>query len=478
MKIETHPRDDHQVTLVVTLEAGQMEGAKRRAARKLSERKSIAGFRPGKAPYDVVVRTYGEGAVVEDAVDLLLDEVYPKVLEEAKVEPAAAGSLEKVDGLDQEPIFTFTVPLSPFVELGGYRSVRVPYEWKEPGADKVEEALQDLRRMHAKTEAVSRPIEKGDFVLVDLKGLDPKASEGAAPAIERNGFPVFVRSDEKPDEWPFAGFANLLPGLNSGESKSFSHKFPKDHPDEDLQGRTIEFEVIVKMVRGTILPDLDDEFAKTAGPFENLQALRETLKVNITARSREEYDDEYFNRVLEKIKAGATLKYAPQTLEHEVGHVMEDLKSRLSQQGLDLEAYLKSRQMDEEKFIAEEARPAAIRRLERALLMEEITRAEKIELDQELLNESFQQTWGEMADTEGFQKYIRGKAQPPKRLMNAVAMESANRAYLRQTLERIKAIAAGQAPALDGEAKAEKPASKKASPAKKPAASKKAATGK
>ena len=88
MKIETQPRDDHQVTLIVELEPEQMEGAKHRAARKISERKSIPGFRPGKAPYEVVVRSFGERVITEEAVDLLLDEVYPKALEEAKLEPA------------------------------------------------------------------------------------------------------------------------------------------------------------------------------------------------------------------------------------------------------------------------------------------------------------------------------------------------------------------------------------------------------
>jgi hypothetical protein len=81
LKIETQPRDDHQVTLTVEIEAEQMEGAKHRAARKISERKSIPGFRPGKAPYVVVVRSFGEAAISEEAVDLLLEEVYPKALE-------------------------------------------------------------------------------------------------------------------------------------------------------------------------------------------------------------------------------------------------------------------------------------------------------------------------------------------------------------------------------------------------------------
>jgi len=467
LKLETQPRDDHQVTLIVELEPGRMEGAKRRAARRLSERRSIPGFRPGKAPYDVIVRTFGDEAIREEAVDLLLDEIYPEALKESKVEPAAPGSLEKMENLDTNPRFTFTVPLAPTVDLGDYRSVRLPYEWQEPGQDKLDAALDDMRQMYSKTETVSRPIGKGDFVMVDMKGFKARATEGDAPLVERAGFPVFVRKDEKADEWPFSGFSAKLLDLNIGDEKSFSHKFPKDHADEALQGQAVQFTVTVKMVRGTILPDLNDEFAKMVGPFSDLQALRDAMKANLAAQSKADYDDEYYAQLIEKIKAGATLKYAPQTVDHEVEHVMEDIKTRLETQSMDLAVYLKTREMDEEKFISEEARPAAVKRVERSLLMDEIAQREKLELDKALLNESFQQTWGELQADEAFKKNMRGKSQPSKQLMNAVARESASRAYVRQTLERMKAIATGQAPELSEGKKIEKTVAEKSTTAKK-----------
>ena len=467
MKIETQPREDHQVTLIVELESEQMEGAKHRAARKISERKSIPGFRPGKAPYEVVVRSFGESVIAEEAVDLLLDEVYPKALEEAKLEPGASGALENVEGLDKKPKFTFKVPLAPSVDLGDYRSIRVPYDWKEPGEEKVNESLAELRQMYAKTETVERPIQKGDFVMIDLKGIKAGAAEGEAPLMDRPGLPIFVRTEEKPDEFPYSGFTEELVGLSANESKSFSHKFDKKHKDESLAGQTVKFDVTVKLVRGSLLPDLDDELAKKAGPFENLQALREAVKANLASQSKGEYDDEYFAKIMEKIKEGAKIKYPPQVVDHEVEHVMEDLKSRLAKQGLDMAAYLKSREMDEEKFLAEEARPIAVKRLERSLIMDEIAKAEKVEVNQEMLQSSFQQTWGEYQGDTGFQKLLHGKSQPPKQVMNAVAMESANRAYVQQTLDRLKDIATGQAPELPDEGKTEKkPVAKKSAPKK------------
>jgi trigger factor len=478
LKIETQPRDDHQVTLIVELEPEQMEGAKHRAARKISERKSIPGFRPGKAPYEVVLRSFGEGVIVDDAVDLLLEDVYPKALEEAKLEPGASGSLEKVEDLDKNPKFTFTVPLAPIVNLGEYRSVRLPYDWQEPGEDIVDESIEELRQMYAKTETVERPIQKGDFVMIDLKGVKEKAAEAEAPLIDRPGLPIFVRTDEKPEEYPFPGFSNELVGLSANESKSFSHKYKKDDKDETLQGQTVRFDVLVKMVRGSTLPELNDEFAKQAGPFENLQALREAVKANLATQSKANYDDEYFAKMMEKIKEGAVIKYPPQVVDHEVEHVMDDLKSRLAGQNLDMAAYLKSREMDEEKFIAEEARPIAVKRLERSLVMDEIAKLEKIEVSQDMLQSSFQQTWGEYQGDAGFQKMTRGKSQPPKQLMNAVAMESANRAYVQQTLNRLKDIATGKTiePAnepLSKEETVRKPTAKKSATSKKTAGTKK-----
>ena len=478
MKIETQPRDDHQVTLTVELEPQQMEGAKHRAARRISERKSIPGFRPGKAPYEVVVRSFGEAVIVEDAVDLLLDEVYPKALEEAKLEPGASGSLEKVEELDKKPKFVFTVPLAPAVELGNYRTIRLPYEWQEPGEDKLNESIQELRQMYAKTETVDRPIQKGDFVMIDLKGVKVKAAEGETPLMDRPGLPIFVRNDEKAEEFPFPGFSNELVGLSINESKSFNHKYKKDEKDESLQGQTILFNVTVKMVRGSALPELNDDFAKQAGPFENLPALREAVKANLATQSKAQYDDEYFAKLMEMIKEGALIKYPPQVVDHEVEHVMEDLKSRLAGQNLDMAAYLKSREMEEETFVSEEARPIAVKRLERSLVMDKIAKIEKIEVSEEILQSSFQQTWGEYKGDSSFQKLTRGKSQPPKQIMNAVAMESANRAYVQQTLNRLKDIATGQAPELANDTLPEEVGQNKKSATKKSFPTKQAVEGK
>jgi trigger factor len=446
LKIEKQIQDDHQAKLIVEVDQDKMDASKRRAARKLAERGKIPGFRPGKAPYQVIVRHFGEQAITEKAIDDLVDEIYSKVLEEAGVNPAAPGSLESIDNLEP-PKLTFRVPLAPEVDLGDYRSIRLPYEWSAPDQKEVDAALEDLRQMYASTENVEREVQIGDYVLIDVKGqyaTPMKGIEGKGAGLSRTGFATFVRKEDRDQEWPYMGFNKELGGMKAGESKTIMHEYTDDNPDEALRGEKVNFEVTVKTVRGVILPDLDDEFAKMTGAGENLDALMETLRKEVDNRSRSEYDDKYYVELVEKIKDGAMLKYARQSLDHEAEHVLGDLEQRLTQQGLDLQTYFKMRNTTQEKFVEEEVLPVAKKRLERALILDEIIRQEKIAVDNTSLDAEFGNTLTEL-QMQGLKLgEVRGGRQGQQRVAEAVAMESASRLLTRRALEALKTIATGQ----------------------------------
>ena len=473
MKIETTPREDHQATMTVEVELEKLEGARHRAARKISEKAKIPGFRPGKAPYDVVRRMYGDSAITEEAVEILVNDIYPLALKESGLEPAAMGQLENVESLDP-PKFIFTIPLSPTVELGDYKSVRLPYEWIAPDDEKLEDSITDLRRMYSATESVDRAAAEGDYLMVDVLGVKAKAEDGEAPLIERTGFATLIRKEAKEDEWPFPGFAAKLAGTKPGEDASFSHKFAKDDANEALQGQNVKFTVKVKTVRGVNMPELDDTFAMKTGLGTTVEDLRVRMRENLEAESRAEYDDSYFESVIDQIKLGATIKYPPQVLEHEVEHVLGDIQSRLQSQGIEnLEAYYKLVDSTAEKFLEEQARPTAKRRLERGLILDEIVRAEGIKFEEDELEMEFQQAWGNLIQTDpDFNKRTKGGTKPTREIVDAVAMNSANRLMVRLALQKIKAIATGEA--TDAAPAEEKAASPKKSKKAKAAISEEA----
>jgi trigger factor len=473
LKIEKQLQDDHQMKLIVEIEQEKMDAYKRRAARKASERGKIPGFRPGKAPYEIVVRTFGDAAITEQAVDILVDEEYSNILKEADINPGGSGTLESIDSL-APPKFTFRVPLAPEVDLGeNFLSLRMPYEWIAPGEKEVDAALDNLRQMYATTENVEREVGVGDYVLVDVTSETPE--------LNRKGFAAYVRAEDRDTEWPFNGFARELVGLKPNDTKTIKHEFPADWDVAELQGKSTELEVTVKTVRGVTLPELNDEFAKMVGAGETLDALREAVTKDVEARSKDGYDDKYFNDLVEKIKEGAAFKYSQHALEHEGEHVMNDLQQRLSQQNLDLETYYKMRNTDKDKFYAEEVAPVAKKRLERSLIMDEIVRMEKIEVKPEELDAEFNVTLDTLARQGLDLGKIRGGKQGQQRLAQTVAMESANRVLTRRALDTLKAIATGEYKPVPKEVveeqpteeAVEQPADEAAEVEKKPKAAKK-----
>jgi trigger factor len=148
---------------------------------------------------------------------------------------------------------------------------------------------------------------------------------------------------------------------------------------------------------------------------------------------------------VDELRKEAVVKYAPQTLEHEAEHVVNDMRSRLGQQGLDLETYYKMRNTDAGKFMEEEAKPMAQKRLERSLILDEVARQEKIEVDNESLDQEFNSTLVDLQSQGVDLAAVRGGRQGKQRVAEALAMQSANRLLTRRTLERLRAIATGEA---------------------------------
>ncbi|HSQ78330.1 MAG TPA: trigger factor [Nitrospirota bacterium] len=403
----------------------------------MSERGKIPGFRPGKAPYDMIVRTYGEEAIIEQAVDNFVDAEYSNILKEAGVEPGASGTLEKIESLDP-PKLIFRVPLAPEVDLGDYHSIRMPYEWTAPDEKAVDAAVEDLRQMYSTTENVEREAQEGDYVLADVKSETTE--------LNRTGFATIIRKEDdvRETEWPYTGFARELIGLKPADTKTVKHTFPADWDVQELQGKDVEMEVTVKTVRAVSLPELDDDFAKTTGAGETLEALRESVRKDVENRSQAEYDDKYFVDLIEKIKEGATLKYHQHSLEHEGEHVLEDLSQRLAQQGMDLDTYFKVRNTTREQFIEDEVKPVAKKRLERSLILDELVRREKIEVDNAALDAEFNQTLSSLTMQGVDLSKIRGGRQGQQRVAQAVAMESASRVLTRRALDMLKSIATGE----------------------------------
>lgn len=390
LKIETNYLEDHQAQLKVEFDAEQLDIAKQRAARKIARQTKIPGFRPGKAPYAIVLRTVGEAAILEEAMEILVDEQYPKIIEESKLKPYGPGQLENVVSFDP-PVFEFKVPLEAEVTLEDYQSIRVPYELLPVLDSDVDRVLEDLRDRQVELEPVERPAQPGDQVFIRLSGsrLNPEEGESSVLVTDRP-MPVTIALDdaEQPTEWPFSGFSRTLLGLSEGDQKTISHTFAEDSTYESLRGKTAEFTTIVETVKSRTLPELTDEFAHTVGEYDTIEALRADIRTSLETERKQDYEEEYNNKITDELFKLASWKFPPQMLDHEIHLFQDQLENRLAQQNMDMDTYLKIRQLDE-AGLKEEIKPMAEQRMKRTLILMEIARQQDLKVtEQELEAES------------------------------------------------------------------------------------------
>ncbi|MHC1785019.1 MAG: trigger factor [Anaerolineaceae bacterium] len=461
MNIETFPRDDHQVKVVAELDTEMVEKYRHQAARKISQSTKIPGFRPGKAPYAVVLRMYGEEAIQEQAMDLMVDAIYPDIIDQAKIQPGGPGKLEEVVSKDP-PKFAFIIPLAPEIALGDIHTIRQEYTPPSVSEKEVDEALKHIRMSYSTAEPVERAAKEGDVVYLKMTGTLVSPAEGEDPVVFKESPHQVVIGENPftPDDYPYAGFAKEITGLNANESKKIHHTYPENALPEKVQGKEVEFAVEVTGVKELVLPELNDEFAKTMGEFENVGALKEAVKKQIEDQGREEYDQQYFTELVDKVSAISTIKYPPQMLEDECENVLHSIEHNLSHQNMDFDTYLKLIKQDREGMMEKEIRPVAKERIVRMLIIDEVSRAEKIKLDDEKFHEAFNQTFAEMQNSPEIKKMKK----PTKELANSIAYEAASRTLNRQVMEHLKAIATG---AASESTEGKKPAKKAAAGAKK-----------
>jgi trigger factor len=398
LNIEQQALENHQVKLTVQIEPNKLDEAKQRAARHISQHKKIPGFRPGKAPYPIVLRTVGEEAILDEALDILVKDIYPKVIEEAKIKPYGPGSLENMPKLDP-PTFEFIVPLEPEVALSDYKTIRIPYKLKPVTKKDINKVLDDLRERQVILEPSDQPATEGDQVYVKISIKRTHPAEGELPALVTDRrMPVVItgEKDANKSEWPYPGFSRMLLNTTKGEEKKFSYTYPAQSDFKELRGKETEVNVLVEEIKKRHLPELTDEFAQSVGDqYENIDALIADVRKSLESQAKQDYDDKYNDKIMQEILKDTVIKYPPQMLEREIDIYLQQMENRLGQQKLDMDTYLKMRKMDM-AALREETKPLAEERLKRTLVLLEIAKLENIHVENSELESESMRTLDEL----------------------------------------------------------------------------------
>jgi len=438
LKIERQDLENRQTELQIEVASDQLQTAMQAASRRLSRGTKIPGFRPGKAPYEVIVGKFGEDVIFEEALERLGQEIYRDALEEEKIEPYAPGSLEEV--IREDPLkLRYIVPLAPEVDLGAYREIRIPFEDAEVTDEAFEEAIEEIRQRQALIEPVDRPAEESDLVIIDLSGelLDPEDEEDAQ-LLDMKDISVLVDPDT---DVPTPGVMEHLLGLAAGDEKSYEYTFPDDNPNEDLRKRAAKFQIKCLEVKSRFIPEWSDEMAQNLGEFESLLDLRVKLRENLQKQAEMEAENQYRDEIMQKIVEGASVEYPPVVLQEETENLLQDLRMRLGNQNLALEDYLKIEGKTEEN-LREELEPEAIERIKRGLVLGKIVEVEELKVEDDEIDAEIKRLV-EPLGAEADKRLLEAFESPAGR--HRIAMD----VLTDKAIRRIIAIAKGEAEEQD-----------------------------
>jgi trigger factor len=443
LNINTDFLDTHEAKLTVVVEPENFEGAKRRAARQLSKKYKIPGFRPGKAPFAVVQKHLGDGAITEQAIGNLIDEIYPKAIEEAEIKPYGPGSLEEMSSMD--PLtFEFLIPLVPEVELSDYQDLRIEFNTKDVNEENIQEVVNNLRESQATIEAVERPIEEGDMVYITLSGTKKGEDDPEKKVLlEERRYPVIVEKEDadKDTEYPFPGFSRKLLGLNVGDRKAFQNKFKEDYEFEDLRGVTGIYKAKIEEIKGRSLPEVSDDFAKSVGNYETMEDLITEIRQTLTAQFESEQLSEYDSQIIDSLAEEAQIKYPPQMLEEEIDDFIHDLEHQLTNQGMNMEQYLNSRSIEMSE-LRDEVKENAEARMKRGLILMEVANIEEVTIPPEEIAERLQKTLQEVTAYYSEEEANRlSTGANLENLRNRIATDE----IISRTLQKLRNIAMGKA---------------------------------
>lgn len=441
MKTEKTFTEDHQVRVRAEFEQETLDGFKRKAARKIAQSTRIPGFRPGKAPYAMVVNHVGEAAILEEAIDLMLNDVYPQVLEQENIEPFGPGNLEDIPS-QEPPVFEFVIPLSPETELGDVESLKKPYEPSVVTDADVDEYVTQLRQNQANIVPVEGAAKVGQLVYMTLEAIDENPATPEEAIIVRSAPQqtlIPTTEEEKASEWPYKGFARELIGKKAEDQLSLTHTFPVDSKDGALAGKTVRFDINIQSIKELELPEMNLEFLASVGGFESVETLKQAVRGKLESDRTSEYDDTYYLQLVDTLRAGATMKYPPQMIKEEEEDVLHRIEHDLEHRGLDLDVYLKIRKLDKDQFIEEEVKQTAKDRLERSLVMDAITKKFGVKVTQQQLQAEVTSVLNSLLMSGEYEQ--AEKELGKKRFTEAISNEAANNALEKAIRLQLRTLA-------------------------------------
>ena len=368
-----------QKKIEVKIEGKEWEEALDKAYKKAVNKVTIDGFRKGKAPKDVFLKKYGKERLLTDAADLVIDDSYMKMLSENKdvLTDLVAKPDIALKSLDDKGVsFDFVLTLRPDVKLGKYKDLDVKKVKATVNEEEIASVIDNIRKRYAENVLKEGEIVSGDVAIIDFEGfIDDKAFEGG----KGENYPLTIGSGSF-----IPGFEEQLIGLKEGDEKDVKVTFPEDYHEASLKGKDAIFKVKVHEVKEIKVPDFDKAFFEDLGMegVDSKEKLEAQISENILSHKEAEIENKYMDDLLEEAAKGVEVDIPDVMIDEEVDRMLSQFEEHMRSQGMTLELYYQMTKSTEDD-LRKQMRSEASKRVTYRLMLEEIAKAEKIEISDE-----------------------------------------------------------------------------------------------
>jgi trigger factor len=385
----------NKVKISFTAPADVFEDAVGKAYLKNRNRISVPGFRKGKAPRKLMERMYGEAIFYDDALEIIFPSAYREAVETSGLVPVSQPELD-VETIQpgQDVKFSCEVYVQPDVTLGAYKGLEVVRTLRPVEQDAVDARIkQEQKRVARSVEVTDRAVEDGDEVTLDYAGsVDGVPFEGGTAQEQK----LLIGSQSF-----IPGFEEQVVGMNVGEEKDLSVRFPDEYHSEALKGKDAVFHVKINAVTREELPELDDEFASEVSDFDTLKEFTDNIRSGLQQTADAQSTEAAKQSMVQQIVDNAQLDIPAPMVEEKLDDLLSEMNWRMQQQGFDMKKYLQLTGQTEEQM-RDMYRGEAANNLKTELVMEEIIKAEDVqpsEADVEAMMEDYAKATGKNAET-------------------------------------------------------------------------------
>lgn len=382
MQVNTQEKKS-QLELTVELSTEEFQPYILEGARRIASEIKIPGFRNGKAPYDLIKAKVGEMTILEEAARVAINRTIDEAIKKGADEKMVVGQ-PQVDISKLAPgnplEYKIKLTLLPKTVISRYKELNIKQKAPKIPEAQIDRTLDQLREANVQKSPSLEPVKMGDLVIADIHiSVDKVPVEGG----QGHGVNIILGKD-----YLVPGFDQQLLGANIGQELKFQINYPADHYQKTLAGKLVDFKVVITEVMHRRLPELDDQLAKSFG-FEKLSDLKKNIAESLAAEQKKQLDHQAEAEMFEELIKLADIEELPETLINRETEVMlDELQHNLSQNGGNLDDYLNNLKKTKEQFVLE-ILPQAIKRVKTALIVNEVTRLEKItvtaeEIDKEL----------------------------------------------------------------------------------------------